>query len=59
MLFRFYEPLEPFFAKTWKPDNIIELKGTFTRLAGYLAAHARNHLPSIELSISRKPARSR
>jgi len=26
MLFRFYEPLEPFFAKTWKPDNIIELK---------------------------------
>jgi hypothetical protein len=24
-LFRFYGPLEPFFAKTWKPDDIIEV----------------------------------
>ena len=24
-LFRFYGPLEPFFAKAWKPDDIIEV----------------------------------
>ena len=24
MLFRFYGPLEPFFDKTWKPDDIVE-----------------------------------
>jgi hypothetical protein len=24
-LFRFYGPLEPFFDKTWKPDDIIRL----------------------------------
>ena len=26
MLFRFYGPLEPFFDKTWKPDDIVEIK---------------------------------
>ena len=26
MLFRFYGPLEPFFDKTWKPDDIVEMK---------------------------------
>jgi hypothetical protein len=25
-LFRFYGPLEPFFDKTWKPDDIVEIK---------------------------------
>ena len=25
MLFRFYGPLEPFFDKTWKPDDIVEV----------------------------------
>jgi hypothetical protein len=25
MLFRFYGPLEPFFDKTWKPDDIVEI----------------------------------
>ena len=25
MLFRFYGPLEPFFDKTWKPDDIVQL----------------------------------
>jgi len=25
-LFRFYGPLEPFFDKTWKPDDIVEVK---------------------------------
>jgi hypothetical protein len=26
VLFRFYGPLEPFFDKTWKPDDIVEVK---------------------------------
>ena len=26
VLFRFYGPLEPFFDKTWKPDDIVEIK---------------------------------
>ena len=25
-LFRFYGPLEPFFDKTWKPDDIVEIR---------------------------------
>ena len=25
-LFRFYGPLDPFFDKTWKPDDIVEIK---------------------------------
>ncbi len=26
MLFRFYGPLDPFFDKTWRPDDIVEIK---------------------------------
>jgi hypothetical protein len=26
ILFRFYGPLEPFFDKTWKPEDVVQMK---------------------------------